>query len=89
MQVSEEFFSWPKKKMAKNQSKAKSPMLLHQKEDQNVYEDSDIDNSDIEILKGKDSISHRYGKDSEQRLEKRRRFNYDSDIDHFKSPPPC
>ena len=88
MQVREEFFTRPKKKMAKSHSKPRSPVPLHHTEARNVYEDNDTDNSDIEILKGGDSGGHRYREDSGRRLEKRRRFEYDSDIEHFKSPPP-
>ena len=74
--------------MLKNQSKGKSIVLVHQKEAQNVYEDNDSDNNDFELLKGGNSVGHRYKEDSRWRSEKRRRFNNDSDTDRYKSPPP-
>jgi hypothetical protein len=88
MQVIEEFFTRPTRKMAKSRSKPRSPVPSPHKEAKNVYEDSDTDNSDIEILKGGDSGGHRYGGDSGRRQEKRRRTEYDSDRERFRSPPP-
>ena len=64
MQVQEEFFSWPKKKMSKIPSKGKAPFLPTQKQGRNVYEDSGSDNSDIEVLKGGASVGNRYGPES-------------------------
>ena len=88
MQVSEQFFSRPKRTMMKNKGKASSPVLLHEKEARNVYEDSEIENNDVEILKSWDIGSHRYRDDCGRRVEKRRRYNYDSDVERYRSPPP-
>ena len=86
VQLTEEFFSWPNSKMSKNKSSAKSTLVLQKKDAQTVYEDSESDNSDIELLKGGESFGHRDGEGSGWRFEKRRRYKYDSDIDHYRSP---
>ena len=88
MQVQEEFFSWPKKKMSKIPSKGKAPFLPTQKQDRNVYEDSGSDNSDVEVLKGGASVGNRYGPESGRRSDKRKRFESESESDGYRSPPP-
>ena len=83
MQVTEEFFSWPKRKMSKNPSKGKAALVQHQKEARNLYEDSDSENSDVEVFKDGDSGSHKYGPDSGRHSKKMKRFHYDSENEGY------
>lgn len=62
-------------------------MLSHEKEARNEYEDSDNDNSDVQLLKRRGSIGNSYGEGSGWRLEKRMRVNYDSNMEQYRSPP--
>jgi hypothetical protein len=86
VQVTEEFFLWPRKTMVKKRSPERSPLRFTSKAPKNVYEDSGTDKSEDEILRGRDSRGLRYENDSAWRTAGKRREEYESDGSAYRSP---
>jgi hypothetical protein len=72
--------------MASKRSKEKSPVWLAAAPMRNVYEETESDRSEQEVLGGWDDRgpSHKYG--DGWRHEKKKRTEYDSDVDPYESP---